>query len=147
MNTIQPSRKALNAVRSAHKALGKDATILNLCSVTGYDRMVVLSCLKILDKAPKRKPKEVQEHYAKPEIPVFVQEIQKNTGLEALKLAKIGVMEEWILIAPTGLPLLRLIGKGDLLQIARPIRDASKVYQGLTHSEIENRRQRRARKK
>jgi len=62
-------------------------------------------------------------------------------------LGKIRSLEEWLLLSPTGVPLLRLVGKDDILQLARPNRDPQKFLQGVTSLVIDERKAARLRKR
>jgi hypothetical protein len=114
--------------------------------LTGYDAGVIRQVIKESKTKPV-KPGTVSMTTEERTAPVFIKEIQKNTGLECVKLITIRGIDEWMLLAPTGVPLLRLIGKGDLIQFARAGKDPSKVLQGLTTSVIESRREARKRKR
>jgi hypothetical protein len=146
MVRIIPSAKAKAEVRSAMRTLGANCTLDELKELTGYQPALIRQIIK----ESKTKPKKTGVVSKTPEerdAPVFIKEIQKNTGLECVKLVTIRGMDEWMLLAPTGVPLLRLIGKGDLIQFARAGKEPSKVLQGLKTSTIEGRRQARKRKR
>jgi hypothetical protein len=128
------------------RTLGKDCTLDQIKEMTGYMPALIRQVIKDSKTKPV-KPGVVSKTNEERNAPVFIQEIQKNTGLECLKLTTIRGVEEWMLIAPTGVPVLRLIGKGDLIQFARAPKEASKVLQGLKTSTVESRRIARKRKK
>lgn len=142
---LRPSNKALSEIKSALGACGGEATAAQLAELTGYSVQVVKAASKLLatkptrEQSPPRKPDRV--------VPVFIKEIQKNTGLECLFEKSVRTVEQWILITPTGVPIMRLVGKGDLLQFARAIKEPTKVMQGITSLEIQERREARARRK
>jgi hypothetical protein len=142
---IRPSNQALFEIRSAIKACKGEVTLAQLKEMTGYEVAIIQAARKLISKKIKaggRPPQSEEDR----EAPVFIKEIQQNTGLECIKERTVRSVEQWILLAPTGLPLMRLVGRGDLLQFARNIQEPAKVLQGITSLEIEERRKARLRK-
>ncbi len=142
---IRPSNQALAEIRSAIKACEGEVTVDQLKELTGYSAAIIQAARKLISKKIKGGGRPPQSEETR-EAPVFIKEIQKNTGLECIKERTVKSVEQWILLAPTGLPLMRLVGRGDLLQFARNIQEPAKVLQGITSLEIEERRKARLRK-
>ena len=146
MVNIRPSNQAIAEIRSAIKACQGEVTIAQLKEMTGYDGSLIKAARKLISgkiKSGGRPPQNDEDR----EAPLFIKEIQKNTGLECIKERNVNTTQQWILLAPTGLPLMRLVGKGDLLQFIRAIQEPIKVLQGITSLEIEERRKARLRKR
>jgi hypothetical protein len=143
---IKPNQRAKREILSAKRTLGVGATTEQIMELTGYSKALVRAVIKNSSETirrPKTEPMPNEQKYA----PTFVREIQANTELLAIRVGAIRDFEEWLLLAPTGVPLLRLLGKDDLLQFAKPMRESPKILQGVTTSQLEERRKRRLKKR
>ena len=139
---IRVNRRAAIAIASAAKALGDECTWLKLKEITGFSVPVIQEALKRSKHRPKTKgpPRLVADK----DEPVWVTETKKNTGLDMLKFKKYGNTSEWLLLSPTGVPLIRVVGYVDVITAIIKLNNPASVLQGITSLEIATRKKRRA---
>lgn len=139
---IRVNRKAAIEIASAAKALGDECTWLKLKEITGFSVPVIQEALKRSKHRPKTKgpPRLVADK----EEPIWVTETKKNTGLDMLRVKKYGNTSEWLLLSPTGVPIVRVVGYVDVITAIIKINNPAGVLQGITTLEIGNRKKRRA---
>lgn len=97
----------------------------------------------------KGRPKKI----AAPKIPVSEQrpvwadEVATQTGLDLVLVRKFRHLTEYLLLSPTGIPLLRLIGTNDLLQSSIKLANPAGVLQGLSSYQVDARKRANAKKR
>ena len=105
-NLLRPNLKAVQAIMAAARQLGDDCNWDKLVEMTGYDIRLVK---QVLMNRPRLRPKPVDPPAPVPEVPQWVKEVTKVTGLELVFHRKINKLtQQWILISPNGVPLLWL---------------------------------------
>jgi len=143
---VKPNKKARAEIHSAARSLPvAERTWRRLREITGYPTTLIQEVLK---KAPvKPKPVARPRNVPSEARPIWVMEIMENTGLDMVKVRKFHTLEEWLLLAPTGVPIIRLIGTGDLVQSSTKIPHPASVLQGLTTLEIDRRKKANTRRR
>jgi len=141
---LEPSRKARSEIKSAAEFLGSEMTHEKVRELTGYDLSLIRHVLKGHKRPkPMGRPPVVNTRKNKPK---FIEEIENNLQLECILMVDRAASQEWLLLSPTGVPVLKLIGFDDLLQFTRVIKEPCKVFQHLTAAEILKRRTARRKK-
>lgn len=142
MPHIRVNRKAAIEIASAAKALGDECTWLKLKEITGFSVPVIQEALKRSKYRPKTKgpPRLVADK----DEPVWVTETKKNTGLDMIRYKKYGNTSEWLLLSPTGVPIIRVVGYVDVVTAVIKVSNPASVLQGITSLEIANRKKKRA---
>lgn len=140
---LKPSRKAVTEIISASRLLGKACTWQKLKELTGYPTPLIQEALRNHPKyqpATKGPPPKLDKAE---DTPTWVEEIKANTGLDCVHVHKTrggkGI-QEWLLLAPTGVPILKLIGSGTLIQSVQKLANPAGVLQGLTANQVDERR-------
>jgi hypothetical protein len=139
---IRVSAKAKTEIISAAKALGDACSWSKLKEITGYAVPLIQQALRRNPHRPKTKgpPRIVADK----DEPVWVEETKKNTGMDMLRVKKYGNTSEWLLLSPTGVPIVRVVGYVDVITAIIKISNPAGVLQGITALEIANRKKRRA---
>lgn len=138
---LEPNRKARAEIKSAAEFLGSEMTADKVRELTGYDLSLIRHVLKGHKRPkPMGRPPVVNTSKNKPK---FIEEIENNLQLECILMVDRANDQEWCLLSPRGVPLVKLIGNDDLLQFTRVIKEPAKVFQHLTQAEILRRRKAR----
>ena len=142
---LTPSPKAKREIITAAEMLGGSCTWHKLKQLTGYPTPLLMIALKGSLFRPKRKmPSKVVKNVEA--TPVWIDEVKAHTGLDCIKVKRYRAIEEWLLISPTGVPVLKLIGSDTILQSIQHLKNPAGVLQGLTSSEVAERRAAKRRK-
>jgi hypothetical protein len=145
-NLLRPNLKAVQAIMAAARQLGDDCNWDKLVEMTGYDIRLVK---QVLMNRPRLRPKPVDPPAPVPEVPQWVKEVTKVTGLELVFHRKINKLtQQWILISPNGVPLLWLSGSNeDVLREVRTMRPSTiPMLQGISTEQHRRRRRRNGKK-
>jgi hypothetical protein len=146
MVEIKPSRRAAAEIRSAAMSLKpEERTWDKIRELTGYPTPLIAQVLRKNRGRPKKiaAPK-IPESEVRPK---WAQEVAENTGLDLIKVRKFRHLEEWLLLTPTGIPIMRLIGTEDLLQSSIKLPNPAGVLQGLSSYQIDHRKLENAKKR
>lgn len=141
--SLLPSKKAKQEIKAAAKSLGSDMTYEKVRELTGYSLPLIRESLRNYRK-PLANGRPAAPSRQKPK---FIQEIERSTGLQALMISKRTLIEEWYLLSPTGLPVVRIVGYGDLAQFIKVLDNSIALFQGLTDQQIKTRREARTKVK
>jgi hypothetical protein len=143
---IKPSKRARSEILSAAMSLPpEERTWDKLREMTGYNTQLLQAVL--------RKHRGRPQKIAAPKIPEsevrpkWVSEVAANLGLDLVPVRKFRHLSEWLLLAPTGVPLLRLIGTNDLLQSSVKLANPAGVIQGLSSYQADARKRANAKKR
>jgi hypothetical protein len=146
MTEIKPSRRAIAEIKSAAMSLPpEERTWDKLREMTGYPTTLLQAVLRKNRGRPKKiaAPKIPQAELR----PKWVDEVAETTGLDLIRVRKFRHLEEYLLLAPTGVPLLRLIGTNDLLQSSIKLANPAGVLQGLSSYQADARKRANAKKR
>ena len=119
-------------VRELYRAGFSVKDIAKKLGVTGQDVQGVLCSNKETVCLGNRKPRK-PDPVVHPK-PVWVKEVEKHTGCQAIYSKGLGKgSEEWILLSPNKVALLIIWGRGDLIQGTKPCKRFS--IQGINQAE------------
>jgi len=146
MTEIKPSRRAIAEIKSAAMSLPPaERTWDKIKELTGFPQPLIAQVLR----KHRGRPKKIGAPKIPPseQRPVWVDEVATQTGLDLVLVRKFRHLTEYLLLAPTGVPLLRLIGTNDLLQSSIRLANPAGVLQGLSSYQADARKRANAKKR